>query len=107
MYKYDDDGFEIKASYEKFKEVLDRTFDPYSKPDRIEDDTLAYVNEDWATTLSLSQNKVYVYVMGLELADSVIEINAEDKSSHFSNQECFERYIARYLEQRYNERTDI
>ena len=100
MYKYDDDGFEIKASYEKFKEVLDRTFDPYSKPDRIED-------EDWATTLSLSQNKVYVYVMGLELADSVIEINAEDKSSHFSNQECFERYIARYLEQRYNERTDI
>lgn len=96
MYKYDEDGFKIKASYEKFKEVLDRAFDPHSKPDKDEEGTLTFINEDWEVVLETSKNRLYVYIAGLDFTDAVIEIDAE-KQTFYCGNEQLERYIKRYM----------
>lgn len=96
MYKYDDNGFEIKASYEKLKEIIDRALDSDSKPDKDEEGTLTFINEDWEAVLETSKNRLYVYIAGLDFTDAVIEIDAE-KQTFYCGNEQLERYIKRYM----------
>ena len=87
--------FEIKVSYEKFKELLDRIV-AGEEPDESDRSGETWSNEEWSINLNFLSNVLFAHIIALGDMDAVIEINLKTQSYYACNEQ-FTEFVNEYF----------